>query len=153
MEKGIKNSLTLLTVLLFLRIKKRERNGSRIQTFVLLLLGNICYNVIHIVRHNVALFSLWTQRRTINCCDILQHSVNALLLWISCFLSPNPSVCLWWLSERGTASKLEGQHKLTNYLNCGIHTIHRENTYCIRMYVHALCKCKLSVCVHVCVFV
>lgn len=43
--------------------KKREKE-TRVQTFLFLLLGNICYNVIHIVWHNVALFPLWTHKHT-----------------------------------------------------------------------------------------
>lgn len=34
--------------------------GTKLLTFLFLLLGNICHNVIHIVRHNVALFPLLT---------------------------------------------------------------------------------------------
>lgn len=37
--------------------KRREKPAN--QTFLFLLLGDICYDVIHIIRHNVALFPLW----------------------------------------------------------------------------------------------
>lgn len=37
--------------------KMREKPAN--QTFLFLLLGDICYDVVHIIGHNVALFPLW----------------------------------------------------------------------------------------------
>ena len=53
------------------RQKEKERDLNRINTFLFLLLGNICYNIIHIVWHNVALFTLRTNRHTVISVD--QH--------------------------------------------------------------------------------
>lgn len=56
------------------RDTERERDWNRINTFLFLLLGNICYNIIHVVRHNVALFTLKTNRQN----GILVDSQNLI---------------------------------------------------------------------------